>query len=247
MREGKKGELEGVYSRYNWVNIQIGGRMKTKNFLWITTLLVTALVLSACGAKNQEPTPTPVDVNAIAVNAIQTFSMQLTMTAFAQPTATSTPVPPTNTNPPATFIIVGTGSPAAAPTSSCDVSAYVQDVTVPDGTVMAPGQVFVKKWEVKNTGTCTWSPTYKLGFGYGNPMGGIPAAIGKTVAPGASITLEITLTAPSSAGDVSGVWRLQNDKGQFFGTNVTVVIKVAGTPAKTSTPSETPEATVTSP
>jgi hypothetical protein len=218
--------------------------MKTKNLVWFTTLLVIALVLSACGAKNQEPTPTPVDVNAIAVNAIQTFSMQLTMTAFAQPTATQTPVPPTNTNPPATFILVGTGSPAAAPTSTCDVSAYVQDVTVPDGTVMAPGQVFVKKWEVKNTGTCTWTATYKLGFGYGNPMGGSPASIGKTVAPGATVTLEITLTAPSTAGDASGVWRLQNDKGTFFGTNLTVVIKVSGSPAKTPTPTE--PATVTS-
>jgi next-to-BRCA1 protein 1 len=115
-------------------------------------------------------------------------------------------------------------------------------VTIPDGTTVQPSQQFVKKWEVKNTGTCAWAPTFKVAFGYGNPMGGQSTAIGKTVASGESTIIEVTLTAPNTAGDASGVWRLQDDKGAFFGTNLTVVIKVVGQ-AKTATPTEEPTAT----
>ena len=224
--------------------------MKTKTIAWFTTLILAALVLAACGPKAPaSPTATPVDVNAVAAQAIQTFSMGLTMTALAQPTATVTPAPTDTVAPLPTFILVnGTGTPAAAPTSSCDVSTYIQDITVPDNTVVAPGQKFLKKWEVKNTGTCTWSPTYTLGFAYGDPMCGSPVTLGKTVAPGASVVIEIPLTAPATAGNVTSVWRLQNDQKVFFGTVLTVAINVAGTPPTTAAPStETPEATVTAP
>ena len=221
--------------------------MKTRNYFLPTAVLALSLILSACGGKEPEkPTPTPIDANAIAVQAIQTFSMGLTMTAFAQPTATATPVTPTSTIQAPTFVLIGTGSPAAAPTSTCDVSAYVQDVTIPDGTVMAPSQAFIKKWELKNTGTCTWTPTYKMAFGYGNPMGGQATQIGKTVPPGGTIVIEVAMIAPNVGGEAIGNWRMQNDKGEFFGQTVTVVIKVVGaaaTGSATEEPTETPTAT----
>jgi len=215
--------------------------MKTKSFL-ITNFLLAAFVLSACGSKTPDlPTATPVDVNAVAQQAIATFSMGLTMTAFAQPTATFTP-PPTATNTQfATLTILGNaGTPVSAPTSSCNNSSYVSDVTVPDGTVMAPGQTFPKTWLVRNSGTCTWLATFKLGFGYGNPMGGQATPIGKEVKPGDQIEVTVNLIAPAAAGDASGVWRLMDDKGAFFGTNLSVVIKVVGAAAKSPTPTETP-------
>jgi len=220
--------------------------MKTnkRKLFWFSVVAMLALVLSACGASSKEPTPTPVDVNAVAANAIATFAMGLTQTAFAQPTPTFTPQPSaTNALPSSTFSPFGTNTPAAQPTSSCDVSVYVNDVTVPDGTVMAPGQVFTKTWLLKNTGTCPWTATYKVGFGFGSPMSGVPTAIGKNVAPGEQVQVSVVLTAPNTAGEVSGVWRLMNDKGQFFGTNVTVVIKVVGATVPTSTPTENPTAT----
>ncbi len=223
--------------------------MKTRKLFWFTTfLLVTSLVLSACGAKEQQPTPTPIDANAIAVQAIQTFSMGLTMTAFAQPTATYTPVPPTGTNTPPTFAIVGTGSPAAQPTSACNNSLWISDVTVPDNTVMAPGKQFTKTWLVKNIGTCTWTPNFKVAFGgIGIPMGGQAAPIGKTVKPDEQVEISVNLVAPSAAGDALSYWKLQDEKGVFFGTFLTVVIKVVGAPATTGTPTEEPSPTSPAP
>ena len=216
--------------------------MKTHKLFWFPLVALFALILSACGGKPAEPTPTPVDVSVAVANGIATFAMGLTQTAFAQPTATFTPIPPTNTLA-ATFAPFGSGTPAAQPTSTCDVSAYINDVTVPDGTVMAPGQVFTKTWLVKNTGTCAWTATYKVGFGFGSPMSGVPTAIGKAVTPGEQVQVSVSLTAPNTPGEVSGTWRLMNDKGAFYGTYLTVVIKVVGATVPTSTPTEIPTAT----
>lgn len=214
--------------------------MKNKTWIFTSLLLVIALALSACGAKNQEPTPTPVDPNLIAQQAIQTFAMGLTMTAFAQPTATETLTPiPTTTAPP-TFVVLGTTPPAAAPTQSCYNSQWISDITVPDGTPMAPGQPFTKTWMVKNVGTCEWKPTFKVAFGgIGIPMGGQSSQIGKTVKPGEQIEISVNMVAPNSSGDIQSYWKLQDDTGVFFGTFLTVVIKVAGPTSTKPAPTDT--------
>ena len=214
--------------------------MKNSKSLLITALLVMALALSACGAKNQEPTATPIDPNLVAQQAIQTFAMGLTMTAFAQPTATQTPAPsPTNTVQP-TFVILGTTSAAAPVVNSCNNSLWVSDISIPDGTPMAPGQTFTKTWMVKNVGTCTWTPTFKVAFGgIGVPMGGQATAIGKTVKPNEQIEISVNLVAPNTSGDVQSYWKIQDDTGVFFGTYLTVVIKVAGPTSTKAAPTDT--------
>jgi len=217
--------------------------MKTqKIFLFISILAAMSLALSACGSKEPDvPTPTPVDANAIAVQAIQTFSMQLTMTAFAQPTATLTPPPPTVAP---TFILLGTSSPAVAPTSSADVSVWIRDLTYDDTAappVLHPGEQFVKKWLVQNGGTKTWTPNYKVAFaGIGVPLGGQPTLLGKTVGPGEQVEVSVSFIAPTVAGDYKSFWKLQTEAGQWFGTYLTATIKVVGA---TVTPSEEPIAT----
>lgn len=212
--------------------------------LGFSLLAILALMLSACGGSSEEPTPTPVDPNLIAAQAIATFAMGLTQTAFAQPTATFTTMPTETTAP--TLAPLSTNTPGAAPTSSCDVSLFVSDVNIPDGTVVAPGQVFTKTWRIQNGGTCNWTATYKAVFtGSGNgPMGGAPTPIGKIVKTGETIDVSISFTAPATAGDYVSWWKLQNDSGVFFGTPFSVAIKVVGT-AATATTTATIEPTVT--
>lgn len=221
--------------------------IRVRRAAWLT--LALALVLSACGPSEADltPTATPVDVSAIQTQAVQAFSSQLTATALAAPTATFTPTPTS-----APLVLPTAATPIAGVTATqvlCDNSAFVADVTIPDGTVMTPGQTFTKTWKVQNTGTCTWTATYVLGFGYGNQMGGTAAPIGKTVEPGQQAEISITLTAPSAAGDYTSVWRLFNDADTPFGTVLTAVIKVSGgsatatsgpTATHTPTPTETP-------
>lgn len=215
--------------------------MNKRKTLWLSLLSAVMLTLSACGGSSKEPTPTPVDPNLIAAQAIATFSMGLTQTAFANPTATFTLTPPpTNTFAPTMTPLI-TNTPAVAPTSGCDVSVFTGYETFPDGTPVVPGQNIDKVWRLQNTGTCPWTPTYKAvftGAGNGGAMGAVTTPLGKTVKPGETIDLLIEFVAPTTPGEYTSWWKLQNDQGVFFGTPFSIVIKVVGA-AATATPTST--------
>lgn len=141
---------------------------------------------------------------------------------------------------------VAISSSTAPPPSACDRAQFIADVTVPDGTQFNPGAVFTKTWRLKNVGTCTWTTSYMLVFDSGDKMGGPDAVnLPKAVAPGQTVDLTLTLTAPSSAGSYRGFWKFQNASGIRFGIGADgtkswwVDIKVAGPAATPGTPGPT--------
>ncbi len=155
--------------------------------------------------------------------------------------ATNTPVPTvTGTPPTATPTVSVTSIPSA-----CDRAQFISDVTVPDGTTFQPSTTFSKTWRLKNVGTCTWS-NYSLIFDSGEKMGGPDSAtIPTSVAPGQTVDITISLTAPVNAATYRGYWKLKNSSGVPFGIGSAgtksfwVEIKVAGTavtPVITVTP-----------
>ena len=155
------------------------------------------------------------------------------------PTATGTP-------PTATATPTGTVAP-----SSCDKAQFIADVTIPDGTVIGAGSSFDKTWRLKNVGSCTWTTNYQLVFFSGEQMGG-PAALTfpKQVAPGQTVDITVTLTAPSANGTYRGYWMFKNANNALFGIGWQankpwwVEIKVTNA-AATAVPSSTPTATET--
>jgi hypothetical protein len=123
------------------------------------------------------------------------------------------------------------------PASSCDKAQFIADVTVPDGTLMAPGQVFDKTWRLKNIGTCTWTTAYKLVFVSGERMEGpAEANLPREVPPGSTVDLTVRLTAPSTPGLYRGYWQFKNASGALFGIGSPAIlpwwveIRVSGTP-----------------
>lgn len=164
------------------------------------------------------------------------------------PTVTGTPPTPTPTS------TKPTPTSTVAP-SSCDKAQFISDVTVPDGTTFAPGAAFNKTWRLKNVGNCTWTTDYQLVFYSGEKMGG-PSALTfpKSVAPGQTVDLTVSLTAPSSAGSYRGYWMFKNASSALFGIGYQankpwwVDIKVSGTVTVTATTTPataTPTATAT--
>jgi hypothetical protein len=102
--------------------------------------------------------------------------------------------------------------------SKCDWAQFVADVTIPDGTTMAPGASFVKTWRLKNIGTCTWSTSYALVYASGEKMGTTTVVnLPSSVAPGATIDLTVNMTAPATAGHFRGYWQLRNAANVLFG------------------------------
>ena len=204
--------------------------MKTAHLA--STLLIVVL-LASCSGGSASPTSTPVDVNALQTAAVQTVVADITQTAAAavQPTET---VQLIETVPPAeTLVQVPTETPTPEVTVTppkCDDSAFISDASVPDGTVMAAGQEFIKSWKVKNTGTCNWTTGYRIIFSYSNPsnekMGGLPTSLTVEVAPNAEAEISVKLKAPLKSGNYSGYWRLANNNGYAFGEYFTVIITV---------------------
>src|SRR5262249_50692776 len=114
--------------------------------------------------------------------------------------------------------------------------------------VMQPGQPFVKSWRVLNSGTCDWQSAFTLVYVGGNRpesmMGGQPLLLGRSVAPGDTIDLSVSLTAPTTYGVFQSFWQMRDDKGKLFGEVVWVGIQVPNpnppTPVPTPTPAPTP-------
>ena len=159
-------------------------------------------------------------------------------------TATFTPLPPTETRvpPTATAVVPSltpipslTPMPSLTPIPSavpipCDQATFVSDITIPDGTEIAPGAVFTKIWRIRNNGTCTWTTKYLFAFFGGDQMEGTsPQALSANVAPGEVIDLAVTFKAPSSEGTYRSRWKLQNTSYSWFGigaNNATIYTEI---------------------
>jgi murein DD-endopeptidase MepM/ murein hydrolase activator NlpD len=109
-----------------------------------------------------------------------------------------------------------------------DSVIFVADLTIPDGTVMPPGNVFDKTWRVRNNGESTWTRDYQLAFSSGERMGAPDSPLPATVQPGEFIDLTVRLTAPLTPGRYRSTWRLSNDASRFFGQTVFAEIRVEG-------------------
>lgn len=219
--------------------------MNSKLIKTCLSILTAAVLLSACGASGSDGTPTPsptaVDVPALSTSVALTVVAQITQTAFNMPTATWTSTPsltPTSATPQATRSLTN-------PTPiTCAAYTFVDDITIDDGTSMPVGTEFVKTWRVKNTGTCAWTNKFSLVFSYGEQMGGSTVAL-TDVPVGSTTDISVNLKVPNKVGTLTGAWALVDDKGQYFGTILTVVINVGtGTPTPTgslvATPTDTP-------
>ncbi len=113
-----------------------------------------------------------------------------------------------------------------------DNSQFINDITVPDGTVFPRGQTFTKTWQVKNIGTSTWDSSYKLVLQSGYQMVGQSSVnLTQAVAPNGTINISATLTSPTVDGNYRANWMLMNNNGKVFGDLMWVSIKVLnGTP-----------------
>ncbi len=97
-----------------------------------------------------------------------------------------------------------------------DQAAFVEDVTIPDDTIFAPGELFTKTWRIRNTGSCHWSAGYTLVFVAGDRMEGEPTPL-PVVLAGDQADLSVALTAPLLEGEYRGDWGLQNPDAVLFG------------------------------
>ena len=139
------------------------------------------------------------------------------------------------------------------PTCNCKAPSYkpgrnpycnnkirsIEDVTFPDGSIVAPGETFRKTWKMKNGGTCVWDENYLVSFFYGDDLGfdgtaqiwpagtdtrptsGPKYQVNRNkkiyVNPGDTVYVSIDLKAPTTPGMYESYYKLRDNYGYEFG------------------------------
>jgi len=92
---------------------------------------------------------------------------------------------------------------------------------------MAPDTVLLMNWRIRNTGTCVWDSSYRLGFLGGERLSGPRSLyLREAVPPGEEIELLLRVIAPASAGSYQGRWQMFGPDGTLFGAVATVELVV---------------------
>lgn len=167
-----------------------------------------------------EFTPTPTSQNIPTNTPLSIFS--------PTPSPTITPLP-TTAMPPTAIIptaITGSGSGSSGGSSGgatsvatrCNWAQLIEDVTIPDGSVIGPGTRFTKIWKVKNIGTCSWTRDFSVVFSDGKRMEGRNYRLPSRVNPGETINISIDMQAPETEGEYTGEWLFKTAEDTRFGT-----------------------------
>lgn len=164
-------------------------------------VLSIGLILSACNMPNAAGQDSP----AMSTAAAQTVQAVLSVPA-----------------PSGTLSI--TSTPQASATPACEELAQIVSWTRDGDTYdkaeteknLAPDSAFTMSWVLKNNGTCVWDDTYKMVFDNGTSLTTVSSLPvmpnGHTVRNGETLTITITMKAPSSAGRYDSAYSLVNSE-----------------------------------
>ena len=154
---------------------------------------------------------------------------QASPTAFRPPTlpeptqivATTTPVPRLSTSAPDLSIT------ATIPGPCTNNLSFLNDITIPDDTTVAPGSPIDKQWLVQNTGTCNWDSTYHLKWIGGDTMSAAEEQALYPARAGTQATLRILFTAPAIEDTYESAWQAAGPDGNVFGDLIFIKIVVS--------------------
>ena len=165
-------------------------RMRLKWIVLFAAMAATLWLLSACGS-DDATTPT-LDVYRPPTQAV-----------------TATPLPVSTQE-----------NDAERPTSepACTNALwFFQDLSIPDGTQVSPGERLDKRWLVQNAGTCNWDERYEIRLEAGPNMG-VPATQALFPArSGLEVTIRMNFIAPEEPGTYRSAWQAYDPEGVPFG------------------------------
>jgi hypothetical protein len=127
---------------------------------------------------------------------------------YLPPTQASSPAPPSPDQP----------ASLPSPTPACaNGLLFLEDVTIPDGSVVSPRDVVVKRWRVKNAGTCNWERGYTVQLVSAQAYGAPSTQPLYPARPDREVILEIIFTAPEQPGRYKSHWQAYSPEGDPFG------------------------------
>ncbi len=229
--------------------------MKNKNKMpgLLAFLTILAVVLSACTPGEDTPDPQTLitqaaatvsvrltqdaatqptqDMTAIVSQIAGTIQAQISQTAAARPTETATPAVTQTGTATRPVAYVAPTIPVALG-NAADKCEYVTQFPA-DNTAYSAGWSSASEdwyWEVKNTGTTTWSTAFQYRFYTGDLMtqNDVRAYNLKSeVKPGSTIRLYYDPRVPNKNGNLYQAWVLVNSQGINF-CAMDLALKVSG-------------------
>jgi hypothetical protein len=98
-----------------------------------------------------------------------------------------------------------------------DNSAFIKDVTYPDGSDVMVGQHFIKKWEIKDTGTVRWVGRYLAAIGESTGSCTYPTRVPVPITnPGQSAVISVPVTAATTPELCFVTWKMVNNDGTEY-------------------------------
>lgn len=231
------------------------------NIYIVLLVVLSAMTIVGCNLPSQATTTATLNVT----QAYQTVEARLTDAIARTPTISPTKPQATITQglpSPSPTLSVQTVTPAVTQTTSasCDraIPGVPIDVTIPDDTVLQPGEKFTKTWRLQNAGTCAWTSDYSLAWFSGEQLDAqLSVPLSGNTPPGASADLSVEMVAPDTAGTYQSWWKLGNPSGALFGIGpnfdaafwVRIVVEgelvTTGSPTETETTAPAPTLTPT--
>lgn len=206
----------------------------------LTVSLILLLLLPACAGSNPFNTMPP----AIARQLPTLTPKQVTSSGEQKATTTSSPSPisspeasQTATSEPLSVTVTST-----AAQSCSDWANWVVDVTLPDGSVVHPGERMQKIWRIKNSGACLWNQEYSWRYVEGEQMADSAEIypFADEVRPGEEVNIILDLIIPRLKGRYKGVWQLYNAQGASVGREMWLELEVPLTATEVPSPTITP-------
>jgi hypothetical protein len=108
--------------------------------------------------------------------------------------------------------------------------AFIADQTIPDGTAVSPESTLDKRWEVENSGDCSWDATYRVRLIAGPDLGAQPEQALYPARGGSRVVIRMQFKAPAEPGNYRSAWQAVDPQGEPFGDPFFIDITVQATP-----------------
>jgi hypothetical protein len=164
----------------------------------------------------------------ITILFITACDSQTTPTLYIPPTQDTTPDEASQVRP---MVDLETVTPTAptqpTPTPGCNPGlVYLEDLTIPDGTSVSPGDLLDKRWLVENVGSCNWDKNFSLRLIAGPEMGAPPESALFPARSGTQAEIRILFTAPQDPATYRSAWQAYDPQGKVFGDPIFIEIVV---------------------
>ena len=193
-------DLLAEHSYHTQYGIRIAYLLLCKVNFFVVLLLLAGIGLSGCTEQ-----PTPYRPPTIAYYATQPAQASATPTSTRQP--------------------IQTPLPSATPSCTNNLT-FLENISIPDGTVVHPGDQVDKRWLVQNSGSCNWDDRYRLKSILGADLNAPLEVALYPARSGTNANLRIVFTAPSGPGMVQGAWQAYDPQGQPFGDPLNIQVMV---------------------